>query len=163
MIKFPFHQCFKSIAVEAENLLTELESSLSNQEVKLNTFAKLQREVGGCFEHAWLVTRFYYLSLCSLLILLVETKLGTPTNCGGNTFHFKYNYNLLPYFRSSCIKLEQSYGRNRDCPKPTTKWTWEEVSGDPSQFSTSWPYSNLKKKKFSSTIVSKLILAGVCC
>ncbi|XP_028554396.1 kinesin-like protein KIN-5A [Dendrobium catenatum] len=37
-------ECLKSIAWEAENLLKELESSLSNQEVKLNTFAKLQRE-----------------------------------------------------------------------------------------------------------------------
>ncbi|XP_020592608.1 kinesin-like protein KIN-5A [Phalaenopsis equestris] len=37
-------ECFRSIAWEAENLLTELESSLSSEEDKLNTFAKLQRE-----------------------------------------------------------------------------------------------------------------------
>ncbi|KAH0465326.1 hypothetical protein IEQ34_005429 [Dendrobium chrysotoxum] len=37
-------ECLKSIAWEAEKLLKELESSLCNQEVKLNTFAKLQRE-----------------------------------------------------------------------------------------------------------------------
>lgn len=36
--------CFQSISFEAENLLTELQSKLSDQEVKLNAFAQLQRE-----------------------------------------------------------------------------------------------------------------------
>ncbi|XP_020583393.1 kinesin-like protein KIN-5A [Phalaenopsis equestris] len=39
-----YSQCFKGIAVEADYLLEELESNLSNQKLKLNAFAQLQHE-----------------------------------------------------------------------------------------------------------------------
>lgn len=43
---FPVSQCFRGIALEADQLLNELESNLSNQEDKLAQFARQQREVG---------------------------------------------------------------------------------------------------------------------
>lgn len=38
-------QLFKTICLEADAILNELQSSLSNQEEKLATYAQLQREV----------------------------------------------------------------------------------------------------------------------